>query len=328
MMKYGNEHSKFSLKYYNQIETKDVSWLWYPYIPQGKITILQGDPGEGKTTLMLQIAAILTKGGKLPDGQKGVEPCNVIFQGAEDGASDTIKPRLEQAGADCSRIAFIDPEDGTALSLGDERFERAVSETGAKLLIIDPLQAFLYASSDSGKKDNLRSLFGRLSKIAEENNCAVVLIGHMNKAGNGKSIYRGLGSIDVAAIARSVLMIGRDPEDPYRRIMVPIKSSLAPEGPAFAFYLDPVTGFRWLGSCNYTADELLSGTAHTETKMEKAKDVLQAILYDHDLPGRVVYEKMSDLGVGKRTIDAAKKELGITVYRQDDMWYWHLENQE
>lgn len=320
--------SSYRLKYFDQIEAKDISWLWYPYFPAGKITIVQGDPGEGKTTMMLQMAALLTRGKPMPDGSEIPEASSVIFQGAEDGVSDTIKPRLIEAGADCSKIAFIDPEEGRPLSLGDSRFERAIRETGAKLLIIDPLQAFLTADPEFQRKGSFRNVIGRLGRAAESTGCAVVLIGHMNKNGSGKSIYRGLGSIDAAAAARSVLLVGRDADDPYRRIMLPIKSSLAPEGSAFAFELDPQTGFRWIGACSYTAEELLGNVPHAETKLQKAKDRLQEILYDCDLPGREVYEKMSSLEIGKRTIDSAKRELGVSVYRKNDMWYWHLDNQE
>jgi len=323
-----HDERSYRLKYFNQIEAKKVSWLWYPYIPAGKITIVQGDPGEGKTTMMLQLAALLTQGKPMPDGSQSKDACSVIFQGAEDGISDTIKPRLIEAGADCSRIAFIDPEEGRPLSLGDSRFERAIRETGAKLLIIDPLQAFLTADTEFQKKGSFRNVIGRLGRAAESTGCAVVLIGHMNKNGSGKSIYRGLGSIDAAAAARSVLLVGRDADDPYRRIMLPIKSSLAPEGSAFAFELNPQNGFRWIGTCSYTAEELLGNMPHTETKLQKAKDRLQEILYDGDLPGREVYEIMNSLGIGKRTIDTAKKELGVSAYRKDDMWYWHLESQE
>ena len=277
---------------------------------------------------MLHLAALLTQGKPLPDGLVYSEPCNVIFQGAEDGISDTIKPRLVAAGADCSRVAFIQPEEGGALSLGDSRFEKAIREIGAKLLIIDPMQAFLTAEAEQNKRGNLRNVFGRLGKVAEDTGCTVVLIGHMNKNGTGKGIYRGLGSIDVAAMARSILLIGRDANDPSRRIMIPIKSSLAPEGPAFAFELTSDNGFRWMGTCDYTADELLGNAPHVESKLQKAKDSLMEILYDGDLPGLDVYEKMHSLGIGKRTIDTARKEIGINAYRKDDRWYWHLEEQE
>ena len=235
------------IRYYDSISATKVSWLWYPYIPYSKITIVQGDPGEGKTTLMLQIAALLTVGKSVPDGEVGTEPVNVIFQGAEDGLADTIKPRLEHAGADCSRVAFIDTRGNRRLSLADDRFEQAIRETGAKLLIIDPLQAFLSNDADISKLGGIREAFVKLTMVAEETGCAVVMIGHMNKGSGGKSIYRGLGSIDVAAAARSILLVGRDQDEPTTRIIVPIKSSLAPEGDAYSFELDPEEGFRWLG---------------------------------------------------------------------------------
>ena len=126
----------------SEIQSQEVSWLWYPFIPYGKLTIIQGDPGDGKTTLVLNIAAKLSKGKGLDCEMKLAEPLNVIYQTAEDGLADTVKPRLEMAGADCERISVID-ESIKSLSMIDERLERAVIKTGAKLLILDPIQAVI-----------------------------------------------------------------------------------------------------------------------------------------------------------------------------------------
>ena len=176
------------LRYYDQIEIQDVAWLWYPYIPYGKITIVQGDPGEGKTTLMLQIAAMMTSGRSIPEGETKTDPQNVIFQGAEDGLADTIKPRLIRAGADCSRIAYLQPSTEERLCLGDERFKIAIEECSARLLVIDPLQAFTNGIGELHTAGGMRRAFQSLAAIAEETNCAVVLIGHMNKNTGGKRI--------------------------------------------------------------------------------------------------------------------------------------------
>ena len=135
-MKWDNSFN--GIEYYSNVKSSSVEWIWYPYIPCGKITVLQGDPGEGKSTLILHIAAILTKGANLPDGNKIKKPMTVIYQCSEDSKADTIKPRLENAGADCRRVAFIKDDNGD-LTLDDERIELAVKTTGAKLLVLDPI---------------------------------------------------------------------------------------------------------------------------------------------------------------------------------------------
>lgn len=118
----------------SEIQSQEVEWLWYPFIPYGKLTIIQGDPGDGKTTLVLNIAAKLSRGEGLDNDMKVKEPVNVIYQTAEDGLADTVKPRLELAGADCEKILVIDESD-KSLSMADERLEEAIARTGAKVLI-------------------------------------------------------------------------------------------------------------------------------------------------------------------------------------------------
>ena len=192
----------------SEIETEEVSWLWYPFIPYGKLTIVQGDPGDGKTTLVLNIAAKLSKGEKMDDGMESETPINIIYQTAEDGLADTVKPRLENAGADCSKISVIDESD-KSLSMTDERLEEAIKRTNAKLLILDPIQAYLGGGTDMNRANEARDMTKRLGALAEKYKCAIVLIGHMNKASGNKAAYRGIGSIDFYAVARSVLLVGR-----------------------------------------------------------------------------------------------------------------------
>lgn len=317
-----NLNKKYSLIYYDSIDQKDVSWLFYPYIPYGKITIVQGDPGEGKTTLMLQIAAMLTTGRSIPDGGGTIEPRNVIFQGAEDGNADTIKPRLIRAGADCSRIAFISTDYSDDLSIGDVRFRKAIEECNAGLLIIDPIQAFIRRKADEQTANSMRAAFSNLAMTAEETGCAVVMIGHLNK-GSGKGIYRGLGSIDVAAAARSILMVGRDKDDPTIRVMAPVKSSLAPEGSSYAFRIDD-GGFHWIGKHDASAEELLSGGGLSDRKLERAKACLMMVLQSGDVISNDIFDQLKGIGIGKRTVETAKQELGILSYKEGKNWYWHL----
>lgn len=317
------EQNDYKLTYYNTISSRTVEWLWYPYIPYGKITILQGDPGEGKSTMMLQLAALITSGKAMPDGSGDKVPGNVIYQAAEDGIEDTIKPRLLAAGADCGRIAFLENEENP-ITLDDERLEQAIKDTQAKLLVIDPLQAYLGIDNDMQRSNSTRSVFGRLAKVAERTGCAIVLIGHMNKSSRTKGIYRGLGSIDIAAVARSILLVGRDSSNPYYRIMVQIKNNLAPEGKAFVFELNPDLGFSWIGQEEHEMEDLLFQRSKGESKLDKAKEYLKLLLNGSDMPCADILEKMRATGIGTRTVEQAKKDMGIISYKLGDKWYWRL----
>ena len=175
----------------SEIQSQEVAWLWFPFIPYGKLTIVQGDPGDGKTTLVLNIAAKLSKGEGLDSKMKLTEPLNVIYQSAEDGLADTVKPRLETAGANCENISVID-ESIKSLSMIDERLEEAVIRTKAKLLILDPIQAYLGGGMDMNRANEARDMTKKLATLAEKYQCAIVLVGHMNKAAGNKAAYRGI----------------------------------------------------------------------------------------------------------------------------------------
>lgn len=193
------------LTLYSEVQSTDVRWLWYPFIAIGKITLLQGDPGDGKSTMMMNLIAELSTGGKTPDGCKIGVPQKVIYQCSEDGVSDTIKPRLERCGADCRKIAFINEEFYNGLTLDDERIRQAIIEFRPRLVVIDPIQAYLGSDSDLQIAGRARKLMRRLGMWAAGYDCAIVLIGHLNKKEGSKGLYRSLGSIDVVAAARSVL---------------------------------------------------------------------------------------------------------------------------
>ena len=238
---------KLKLINMDSVEVEQVEWLLYPFIPYGKVTIIQGDPGEGKTTMVLQIIAKLTRGEPiLPvtdttktkekrsdevdsenedldaednmQEQSSVSPVNVIYQTAEDGLGDTIKPRLLAAGADCSKVLVIDDSD-QPLTMADVRLEEAIVQTKARMVVLDPIQGFLGADVDMHRANEIRPLMKRIAVLSEKYHCAVILIGHMNKNSNGKSSYRGLGSIDFQAAARSVLIVGRVKDEPEVRVV-------------------------------------------------------------------------------------------------------------
>lgn len=306
----------------NEIQATETAWLWFPYIPYGKITIIQGDPGEGKTTLVLNLAASLTRG-EMPDTGEPCVPVTVIYQTAEDGLADTIKPRLDSANADCRRVLVID-ETEKCISMTDERLEEAIKKSGARFVILDPLQAYLGSNVDMHRANEIRPVMSHLGNIAEKYGCAIVLIGHMNKAAGMKASYRGLGSIDLAAAARSVLIVARDKDHPQIRVVIQTKSSLAPEGKPIAFELDEHNGFHFIGEYDIDPDDLLMGIG-SKTKVKLAIDLLQSELAGGAVqPQKMILAKAGYSGISKRTLDEAKKVLGVQSIKKPDGWYWTL----
>jgi RecA-family ATPase len=319
-----NQPDILPVRYYSTLSAKQVDWLFYPYIPYGKITLIQGDPGDGKTTFVLNIAALLSNGLTMPETDAPVDKAKVLYQSAEDGAEDTMKPRLVSAGADCANIAFIDESDAP-LTLDSPRFESAILETGARMLVLDPLQAYA-EGGDMNRADGIRPMLKRLAGIAERTRCAVVIIGHMNKSSSAKGLYRGLGSIDITAAARSILLIGRTKNNPHTRVMVQLKNSLAKEGSAIAFEINENSEIRWIGKYDITADDLLMGNAKLDddTKNGTAERIIREILADGLVPCSCIYAQCGEIGIGKRTVEKAKRNLNVKSAKRADGWYWSL----
>ena len=321
------QNVELKLIHMEDVVSKEVEWLWYPYIPYGKITIIEGDPGEGKTTLVLKLAAALSRGLPLPcDDDKEYEPIHIIYQTAEDGIEDTIKPRLEKAGADCSMIRVIDETD-KELSMTDDRLEQAIIETGARLIILDPIQAYIGATVDMHRANEIRPVLKHLGIIAEKHNCAIILIGHMNKASGSKSTYRGLGSIDIQATARSVLLVARLRDKPNIRIMAHDKSSLAPAGDAIGFEMTEDSGMVCIGPYDITIDELLSGN---EGRGKKKLDIAENFIKEYFgtnkvIPSNEIMMEAAKRSIKRNTLLSAKKKLGITSDKEkaeDGTIYW------
>lgn len=321
------QNVELKLIHMEDVVSKEVEWLWYPYIPYGKITIIEGDPGEGKTTLVLKLAAALSRGLPLPcDDDKEYEPIHIIYQTAEDGIEDTIKPRLEKAGADCSMIRVIDETD-KELSMTDDRLEQAIIETKARLIIIDPIQAYIGATVDMHRANEIRPVLKHLGIIAEKHNCAIILIGHMNKASGSKSTYRGLGSIDIQATARSVLLVARLRDKPNIRIMAHDKSSLAPAGDAIGFEMTEDNGMVCIGPYDITIDELLScNEGRGKKKLDIAENFIKEYFGSNKvIPSNEIMMEAVKRSIKRNTLLLAKKKLGITSDKEkaeDGTIYW------
>lgn len=310
----------------SEVQQTEVDWLWYPYIPFGKLTIIQGNPGEGKTFFAMQLAAACTNRKFLPQ-MEPFEPFSMIFQTAEDGLGDTVKPRLLSAEANLERVLVIDDADNP-LTLADERIENAIRENNARLVIIDPLQAFLGANVDMNRANEVRPIFRRLAEVAQSTSCAIVMIGHLNKASGSQSTYRGLGSIDITAVVRSLLFIGKVRSDPTTRVIVHEKSSLAPPGQSLAFSLGDEKGFRWIGAYDISAEDLLAGGegSKTELKQEQAVKLIEEFLSEgRKVSIAEINKEATERGISERTVRLARNSMGdkIASERQGkDWWIW------
>ena len=312
----------------SDVEIKEVEWLWYPYIPYGKVTVLQGDSGDGKSTFVLNLAAMLSRGEPMPftDGS-GQEPVNIIYQSSEDDADDTIVPRFVKAGGDPNRLIFISEKE-KYLSFSDERLLEAVRKTNAKLIVLDPLSAYIGEETRINTANEIRRQFRPLIELAKEQRCAILIVHHMNKAIGQKAINRSVGSVDIIAAARSALLIGRTDKDrPDERILAQVKSNLAPTGNAIVFSVSDGK-VEWLEETAKTADEVLgnvfAAVGRPDTQMQQAKDILSQLLADGPKAQREIIDRMLLAGVSESTAKKAKALLAIQSVKQGAQWFWSL----
>ncbi len=316
------------LTWYNNHSSVPVEWLWYPYIPAAKISVLQGDPGGGKSMLMLDIIARLTTGEPLPDGKR-IKPINVIYQCSEDGIEDTILPRLERAGADCSRVAHIE-EDLISVTLDDDLIRQTMVESDARLMVVDPFQAYLGDSCLANAID-MRRVLRKLGLWAKVNNCAVVLVGHLNKKSGRKELYRGLGSVDIMALARSVLQVDKSEEEQQVRCFRQIKNSLSENGAELCFRITKDGLLCWDNSTENLAHDALSNHSTDVLRGEKSEEVADVIiqmLANGPVRATEILQAITDKGISQRTMKTVKKKMGVKSLKKQGQWYWTLPSRD
>lgn len=314
---------RLKVKYYKGVTCRTVDWLWYPYIPYGKVTIIQGDPGQGKSTLALNLAAIVSTGGYIPLTDTRIPQSTVVYQNSEDGIDDTICPRLKNYGADLDRVAYIDETDMT-LAMDDARLDQVLAETGARLMILDPIQAYFNGNTDMNRASGIRPVMSKLAKLAQKYNCAIVLIGHLSKAKGMNELYRGLGSIDIPAAARSVLLVSTMQDSPSERIMVQIKSNLAPLGASVIFRINGNAPIKWLRKSKITVEEIIEDASEPMTKEQRAEAIIYRLLKGGQQPSTVVLAECEKNGISIRTAKSAKLKMNIVTNKKKDGWYWAL----
>jgi archaellum biogenesis ATPase FlaH len=315
------------------IEPTEVSWLWEPYIPLGKITILRGDPGQGKTTLTLTLASIVSRGISFPasEGFPVCEASNSLFITAEDDLSDTIAPRLIKANADMSKIFSYRETSPQPLTFTSPEFEELIKNSNAKLITVDPVQAFLGSDVDGHRANAVRPIMSHLRGLAEKYKCAIVLIEHMNKNIGGKGLYRGLGTIDITAAARSVLMLGSDPNDSTEIGIAHIKSNCGAKGKVVGFTISE-NGLTWNPNTRLTT-EIIQGYGNSKSEsnnaLREAMDFLKDTLKNGKQNGQDVLLTAMQYGISEKTLRRACKELEIDCkervgFGKDMIVYWKM----
>lgn len=317
------------------VESTKTEWLWYPYIPLGKITLMTADPGTGKTFFSLYLASQISTGRPFYGQELYNEPGVVVYQTAEDGIADTLKPRLEPMKPNFENI-YIFNEEKESLSLSDEKIEQIMKDLHPKLMIFDPLQAYLGADVDMHRANEVRPVLGRIGHLAEKYKCSVLFIMHNSKMSQNSALHRALGSIDIPAVARSMLILGKNPDNPNKgKIMCHEKSSLAPHGKSILFEIDPsLGGIVFSGFSDLKADDILnvrSGTRNkpSTTRDEIADELLTEYFGENDhiiLPS--IKSLCEELECSRGTLYNARDELQLQCfsvgYGKEKMTYWVL----
>lgn len=337
--------TELALTRLSDVKPERLQWLWPGRLPIGKIVTLDGDPGLGKSTLALDIAATVESGGPWPDGGRCEHPGNVLLLSGEDGLADTVRPRLDAAGADPSRIHAIEGKTATDPDTGERYLQAftladvlmladAMASVDAALLVVDVLMAFLPGGVDAHKDQDVRRVLTALSKAADANGCTVLLLRHLNKTKGADPLYRGGGSIGIVGAARSGLLVTADPNDPDRRVLATVKSNLAEIPTALAYRLTDcpehgVARVQWDGTVNYHAAELLAGPSADEggDDRNEVDEWLSELLKHGPVESSEVFKSADSAGFSKDKAKRAKKRLGVKAYKSsgDGPWFWNLE---
>jgi len=310
----------------SDVEPEAVHWIWYPYIPRGKLTLVEGDPSLGKSWITFAIASHISRRKRLPNMAGKPPGGRVLLMSAEDGLGDTIRPRLNSLDADVKKVfAYAHPitldEDGV------ETLENQIAELRPLAVFIDPLVAYMGGAIDLHKANQTREFTARLGELAERYGIAIIGVRHLTKGARDKAMYRGIGSIDLTAAARSVLHVGQDPEDEESRVIVHIKSNLAPLGPSIRYTLKRGTTrpFKWMGTTRLRATDL----AQTDKDVKGHEDVERCVTFLRErlrepVAAEIVLRDAEAKGFSQRLVKRCREQLHIEAVRHEGRWIWEM----
>ena len=321
------EHKRIA---WNTIQPKEITWLWQNWLPFGKIALLVGDSGLGKTTLAIDIAARLTSGRHMPLADTAITPImgSVLFQSQEDDLADTLLPRCISAGADLRKIESIEA-DGLNFDEDCGIIERHIQEINARCVIFDPLQSFMGRNADMNRITDIRRLLSNLGSIAAKNDCVVLVIAHQNKAQGANELHRVFGSVDITATARSVMRISKCDSDPDMRIISHIKSSVSRPAPPIAFHIN--NDGQLVYSVKYDSDGFGYGNGDIyeipddNSKRAKAVEIINSMLQNGPREGTEIFKACNDAGISTRTVERVKQEMNVRSGREGGKRVWYLE---
>ncbi|MBN2701177.1 MAG: AAA family ATPase [Methylothermaceae bacterium] len=319
------------------IEPQEIQWLWPTRIALGKLTLFAGDPGLGKSMLSASLAAYVTTLREWPDGAECEHPGDVVLISAEDDPADTLRPRLDAAGADVSRVHLLEYiEEETkekikrrSFSIADvEALDGLMSKIKAKLIVIDPISAYL-DGTDSHKNADVRALLTPLADLAASRGVAIVGITHLNKGG-GSAMYRSMGSLAFVAAARAAYMVAKDPDEPERRLILPVKNNLGDDRTGLAYEIvtgengAPMVRFEE-GIIETTADEALMPDEN-RSELEDAEEFLLETLKHGERQSTEIIKEAKQAGIAEKTLRRAKTKLRIKSAKQEisKKWVWRL----
>lgn len=316
------------------VTERQPSFLWRGRIPLGGLTVLDGDPGSGKSGITYDLVARVTTGRALPDGAQSEDPAGVILLQAEDSLECDVLPNLRAAGANIDNILSFDRSSAPLTFPRDIGVvEEGIEEINAKAIFIDPISSFLNVGMHQDQ--SVRRALDPLAELADRRNIAIVMVRHLTKSGRGNALYRGAGSIAVIGAARSGLIVGDDPtcNDKHRHILAVSKSNRASSAESVAYRTvmnrDGTIGIQWLGPSSCAADEIIVGTAkHERSALQEAIEVLQELLSEGPLPAKETMKLAANAGVAKRTLYRAKAQLDVSSRKigggPNAEWMWQL----
>lgn len=321
----------------SDVEPEAVRWLWPQRIPLGKLTILVGDPGVGKSFITLDIAAHVSTGSPWPDiPDIRNKPSKVVILSAEDDLADTIRPRLDAAGADTKNIVAItaikergkDGESYFSLDRDLPALEKVIAEEKARLVIVDPITAYL-GKTDSHNNADVRGLLAPLAAMAARHDCAILAVTHLNKNEKGKAIYRAMGSLAFLAAARAAWFLGKDPDSAERRLLLPLKANVIEKPVGIAFRIADGR-VEWAPSPIHTDPDTLMATQGKRgaSKANRVKAWLCTTLAHGPVPVKELENMADQVGHAWRTVQRVRAELGVVARREgfgkDGAWVWEL----